>query len=148
MPISSYPRFTLSQSSATNNPASGIGLSILNTLNNEYKIADSNLFPINNGGIAANETLQATDFSGQTVGNSNQVIVNNTQKQIGPTIYSISDLLVDVNDNTAANLLFDIKDTLSIIQANLANGTYAVQIKGSNGNLANVSASNRINVVL
>jgi hypothetical protein len=134
MPIGSYPRITLSESSVANNPASGIGLAILDTSNNEYKVADSTLFPINEGGLASENTANTT--------------ANRLLKIVGGNGYSVADLLVDSNDNTTANLLLDIRDTLSTIQSNLANGNYAVQIKGSNGNLAHVSSSNRINVVL
>jgi hypothetical protein len=57
MPIASYPRVTLNTTGTTNNPQSGTGLAILNQTNGQYLIADSNLFPINNGGIASQNTL-------------------------------------------------------------------------------------------
>jgi hypothetical protein len=57
MPIASYPRVTLNTTGTTNNPQSGTGLAILNQTNGQYVIADSNLFPINTGGIANQNTL-------------------------------------------------------------------------------------------
>ncbi len=77
MPIASYPRVTLNTTGTTNNPQSGTGLAVLNQTNGQYVIADSNLFPINNGGLASQNTLvqvlnylisgnsynQGTDFS-------------------------------------------------------------------------------------
>jgi hypothetical protein len=63
MPITSYPRITLNTTGTTNNAQSGTGLAILNQTNGQYVIADSNLFPINNGGIASQNTLVAIQNS-------------------------------------------------------------------------------------
>jgi hypothetical protein len=63
MPIASYPRVTLNTTGTTNNPQSGTGLAVLNQTNGQYVIADSNLFPINNGGIASQTTLVAIQNS-------------------------------------------------------------------------------------
>jgi hypothetical protein len=57
MPISSYPRITLTNTRNNNNPQSGQGLAILNQSTGQYVIADSNLYPINNGGLASENTL-------------------------------------------------------------------------------------------
>lgn len=63
MPISSYPRITLTNTRNNNNPQSGQGLAILNQSTGQYVIADSNLYPINNGGIASQTTLVAIQNS-------------------------------------------------------------------------------------
>jgi len=57
MPIASYPRITLNTTGQTNNPRSGNGLAIFNQSTGQYVIADSNFFPINNGGLASETTL-------------------------------------------------------------------------------------------
>jgi hypothetical protein len=59
MPISSYPRITLTNTRNNNNPQSGQGLAILNQSTGQYVIADSNLYPINGGGLASENTLTA-----------------------------------------------------------------------------------------
>jgi len=64
------------------------------------------------------------------------------------TEFTAQRLVSNSDDSTAGDNLADIRTLLNIIQSNLANGTYSVQIKGSNGNLVNVSAANRLNVAL
>lgn len=59
MPIASYPRITLNTTGQTNNPRSGTGLAIFNQSTGQYVIADSSFFPINNGGLASENTLIA-----------------------------------------------------------------------------------------
>jgi hypothetical protein len=61
MPISSYPRITLTNTRNNNNPQSGQGLAILNQSTGQYVIADSAFFPINNGGLASENTLQSVN---------------------------------------------------------------------------------------
>jgi hypothetical protein len=78
MPISSYPRITLAATKDNKNPQSGTGLAILNQVNGQYVIADSNFFPINNGGLASEgtaaliETNTAQIYANQLI-NSNYV---------------------------------------------------------------------------
>lgn len=153
MPIGSYPRITLNTTGQTNNPLSGTGLAIYNQEGGQYVIADSDLFPINNGGLASkddlaevNGNLTANQYDGSTVGDNSYLTQSALYSNLGPSVANL--LVSDTSDATAANLLQSILDTLGIIQANLANGTYSIQIKGSNGNLANVSGANRLNVAL
>jgi hypothetical protein len=134
MPIGSYPRITLNETGNTRNPQSGTGLAIYNQENGQYEIADSNLFPINNGGFASNNNLNR--------------IYNNTANTVDNTDVIATRLLANSDDSTAGDNLADIRTLLNIIQSNLANGTYSIQIKGSNGNLADVSAAHRLNVAL
>ena len=156
MPISSYPRITLNNTQKTNNAENGTGIVIYNTNTNAYKVLDSNDIPINAGGLASENGLigifdntNATNYAGETIGNTNYEIKRNTEKQIGASVLSISDLLVSVsNDATAGDLLYSIDQSLTTIVSLLQNGTGAIQIKGSNGNLAHVSAANRLNVVV
>jgi hypothetical protein len=61
MPIASYPRITLNTTGQTNNPRSGTGLAIFNQSTGQYVIADSNLYPINSGGLASENTLYAVN---------------------------------------------------------------------------------------
>jgi hypothetical protein len=145
MPIGSYPRITLIGTQLQNNPQSGTGLSIYDNSSNTYKVADSSLFPINQGGLASNDQLTST------------------------TGYKLPDLLVDVDDIAIANRTKEIEANLrSINYGNesagdllaqilveiinlgdiLINGNGAIQIKGSNGNLAHVSSSNKLDVRL
>jgi hypothetical protein len=63
MPIASYPRITLNTTGQTNNPRSGTGLAIFNQSTGQYIIADSNLYPINNGGLASENTLNNVNTS-------------------------------------------------------------------------------------
>lgn len=145
MAISSYPRITLIGTRLENNPQSGTGLSIYDNTTNQYTVASSDLFPINQGGLAANDTL----YSG--------------------TGYKLPDLLVDSNDISQANITREVENNLrsmnygnesagdllaqilielQTLNSSLANGTNAIQIKGSNGNLAHVSSTNKLDVRL
>jgi len=63
MPIASYPRITLNTTGQTNNPRSGNGLAIYNQSTGQYVIADSSFFPINNGGLASENTLVSANTS-------------------------------------------------------------------------------------
>ena len=76
MPISSYPRITLTNTRNNNNPQSGQGLAILNQSTGQYVIADSNFFPINNGGLASETTLLLIEANTATI-LANQIIDNN-----------------------------------------------------------------------
>jgi len=134
MPIGSYPRITLNNTANNNNPPNGTGLAIYNETDGQYVIADGNLFPINNGGLASENMLT-------NVRNYLSDVADNTE-------FTAQRLVSNSDDSTAGDNLADIRTLLNIIQSNLANGTYSVQIKGSNGNLVNVSAANRLNVAL
>jgi hypothetical protein len=118
MPISSYPRFVLEQTDFANNPQNGIGIAILNQDNGIYKIADSNLFPLNTGGIASNNSIY-------------ELIQNLTA--------------IDYTNESAGNILFQILIELQTLNSNLANGTNAIKIQGANGGQAHIT-SNRLDV--
>jgi hypothetical protein len=153
MPIGSYPRITLQSTSDINNNMSGTGLAIFNQDSAQYAIADSNLFPINNGGLASQDTLQSVSnslISGLGPSVANLLYDTNTDVSAGNILGRINENLLATNYNgeSAGNTLMAIFVTLSAIQSNLTNGTYSIQIKGSNGNLVNVSAANRLNVAL
>lgn len=123
MPISSYPRITLNNTNKDINPQNGTGIVIYDFGIDAYRVLDSNSIPVNEGGFAANNTLIST---------------------LGP---KLPDLLVsNIDDTIAGNNLYFIRDYLQQILDILQNGTGAIQIKGANGNLANVTSGNRLNV--
>ena len=118
MPIGSYPRITLQNTSDVNNNKSGTGLAIFNQESDRYEIADSNLFPLNNGGIGNQNTLQT--------------VANN--------------LVANSDDSTAGDNLADIRTTLSLIYSGLANGSFAIQIQASNSTDRAHLTANRLDV--
>jgi hypothetical protein len=120
MPISSYPRITLEGTAPENNPLSGTGLSLLDNLTNEYRVANSDLFPINSGGLASENT-------------AGQIVERLTA--------------VDFTNESAGNILYQILTELQTLNSSLANGTGAIQIIGG-GNIANVSSTNKLDVRL
>jgi hypothetical protein len=145
MPISSYPRITLIGTQLQNNPQSGTGLSIYDNSSNTYKVADSDLFPINFGGLAANDSLYSDlgpKLPNLLVDVDDTTIANRT-RQVEENLRSIN-----YNNESAGDLLAQILIALSGIESMLANGTGAIQIKGSNGNLAHVSSTNKLDVRL
>ena len=152
MPISSYPRITLNNTQKNNNAQNGTGIVIYDLDNSVYKVLDSNTIPVNAGGLPSENTaigildsLNATDYAGETIGNTNYEIKRNTEKQIGASILSISDLLVSVtNDATAGDMLYDINQSLLTIVSLLQNGTGAIQILGGTGNIANVNGDKQL----
>jgi hypothetical protein len=167
MPIGSYPRITLNETGNTNNAPSGTGLAIYDVEIGQYKIADSNLFPIKpeNEGLANQITLK--EARDALYSDNFTSVANLLTSSLGPSIAdllynnsndtSAGDMLGEINQNliatnyngeSAGNTLMAIFVTLSAIQSNLANGSYSIQIKGSNGNLAHVSAANRLNVTV
>jgi len=143
MPIGSYPRITLNETTTTNNPASGTGLAIYNYNTDTYAIADSDLFPINGGGLASNNSVY--DVYSALKSNENVSVANLLTSSLGP---KISDLLYDNNtDTSAGDILGNILTILNIIQSNFANGTYAIQIKsGSSSNIADVGSDRKLKV--
>ena len=101
--------------------------------------------PSENTAIGILDSLNATDYAGETIGNTNYEIKRNTEKQIGASILSISDLLVSVtNDATAGDMLYDINQSLLTIVSLLQNGTGAIQILGGTGNIANVNGDKQL----
>lgn len=121
MPISSYPRITLEDTSPDNNALSGTGLTILDNLTNTYRVANSDLFPINLGGLASQGTLNDVDEKLKASNFTNE---------------------------SAGDLLYQILTELQTLNSTINNGTGAIQIKGSNGNLAHVSSTNKLDVRL
>jgi hypothetical protein len=96
MPIASYPRITLNTTSQNNNARSGTGLAIFNQTTGQYVIADSNLYPINNGGLASENTLV------QVI---NYLIANNTYNQA-----------IDFSDNITLPLVSTQLNSQSCVQ--------------------------------
>ena len=72
MPISSYPRITLKNTTATNNPQSGQGLAIFNNNTGQYDIVDNTY--VNT--FAQENTLQLIELNTTTI-LANQIINNN-----------------------------------------------------------------------
>jgi hypothetical protein len=145
MPIGSYPRITLIGTQLQNNPQSGTGLSIYDNSSNTYKVADSDLFPINLGGLAANDTLySSTGYKlPDLLVDTDDIAIANRTKEIEANLRSMN-----YGNESAGDLLAQILIAISNIESMLASGTGAIQIKGSNGNLAHVSASNKLDVRL
>lgn len=79
MPISSYPRITLTNTRNNNNPQSGTGLAILNQSTGQYVIADSNFFPINNGGLSSEGTLLLIEANTATISANQGININYVQ---------------------------------------------------------------------
>jgi len=79
MPISSYPRITLTNTRNNNNPQSGTGLAILNQSTGQYVIADSNFFPINSGGLSSEGTLLLIEANTATILANQGININYVQ---------------------------------------------------------------------
>lgn len=145
MPISSYPRITLNNTNKDINPLSGTGIAVydLNALN--YKILDSDTVPINGGGFASNSNLISSlgPKLPDLLFDIDDVTIANRAREI-----DISLKAADYNSETAGNLLAQILIELQTLNSIIGNGTGAIQIKGSNGNIANVSGGNRLNVAI
>lgn len=143
MPISSYPRITLEGTAPENNPLSGTGLSLLDNLTNEYRVANSDLFPINDGGLAANNTLISSlgPKLPDLLVDIDDVIIANRTKQVEENLRSIN-----YGNESAGDLLAQILTEIINLGNILINGNGAIQIKGSNGNLADVSTANKLEV--
>jgi hypothetical protein len=160
MPIGSYPRITLNNTEQYNNPQSGTGLALLNPNSNQYVIADTNTFQVNNGGLASEETLIGVNGNVSIVGDrlvsdlgptiANLLYDTNTDISAANTLGIIEENLRSINygNESAGDLLAQILAAISNIESMLASGTGAIQIKGSNGNLAHVSSTNRLDVRL
>lgn len=143
MPISSYPRITLNNTNKDINPQNGTGIVIYDYGIDAYRVLDSNSIPVNDGGLAANNTLISSlgpklpdllvDIDYQTVGNRAREIEINLRS-------------VNYSNESAGDLLAQILIELQNLNSIIGNGTGAIQIKGANGNLANVSSGNRLNV--
>ena len=144
MPISSYPRITLEGTAPENNPLSGTGLSLLDNLTNEYRVANSDLFPINDGGLAANNTLISSlgPKLPDLLVDIDDVSIANRTKQVEENLRSIN-----FGNQSAGDLLEQILSSISNIEGLLTNGTGAIQIKGG-GNIANVDSANKLLVKL
>jgi hypothetical protein len=144
MPISSYPRITLEGTAPENNPLSGTGLSLLDNLTNEYRVANSDLFPINDGGLAANNTLISSlgPKLPDLLVDIDDVSIANRTKQVEENLRSIN-----FGNQSAGDLLEQILNSISNIEGLLTNGTGAIQIKGG-GNIANVDSANKLLVKL
>lgn len=143
MPISSYPRITLSGTSVQNNPPSGTGISIYDNTTGEYTVGTSDLFPINLGGFAANDTFYSDlgpKLPNLLVDNDDFTIANRT-KQVEENLRS-----VNFGNESAGDLLAQILISIIAIESMLGAGTGAIQIKGSNGNLVHVSTGNKLEV--
>ena len=145
MPISSYPRITLIGTRLENNPQSGTGICIFDNTIGEYTVASSDLFPINQGGLAANDTFYSD--LGPKLPNLlvdiDDVPIANRTKQVEENLRS-----ANYGNESAGDLLAQILIELQTLNSSLANGTNAIQIKGSNGNLAHVSSTNKLDVRL
>jgi hypothetical protein len=107
MPITSYPRITLNTTGQTNNPSSGSGLAIFNQSTGQYVIADSSLFPINNGGLASETTLltRASEATLLTRASEATLLSINTKIDSSNTY----------NQNVDISVKYTLTDTLSAI---------------------------------
>jgi len=145
MPISSYPRITLNNTQKDNNAQSGIGMVIYDYGIDAYRVLDSQTIPVNEGGFASNNTLISS--LGPKLPD---LLVDNDDVTIANRILEVERNLRSINytNESAGDLLAQILNELKTLNTYIGNGTGAIQIKGSNGNLAHVSAANRINVVL
>lgn len=145
MPISSYPRITLNNTNKDINPQNGTGIVIYDFGAGQYRVLDSQTIPVNEGGFAANNTLISSlgpklpdllvDISDQTIANRAREIEENLRA-------------INFTNESAGDLLYQILFELQNLNSTILNGTGAIQIKGSNGNLANVSGANRLAVTL
>jgi len=145
MPISSYPRITLNNTQKDNNAQSGIGMVIYDYGIDAYRVLDSQTIPVNEGGFASNNSLISSlgpKLPDLLVDNDDVTIANRTL-EVERNLRSIN-----YTNESAGDLLAQILLELKTLNTVIGNGTGAIQIKGSNGNLAHVSAANRINVVL
>ena len=143
MPISSYPRITLNNTNKDINPQNGTGIVIYDFGIDAYRVLDSNSIPVNEGGLAANNTLISSlgpklpdllvDIDDQTVGNRAREIEENLRA-------------TNFTNESAGDLLAQILTELQDINNHIGNGTGAIQIKGSNGNIADVTSGHRLNV--
>ena len=143
MPISSYPRITLNNTNKDINPLSGTGIAVydLNALN--YKILDSDTVPINGGGFASNSNLISTlgPKLPDLLVDTDDITVGNRAKQIEENLKSIN-----FGNESAGDLLAQILIELQDLNSTIGNGTGAIQIKGQNGNYADVTSGHRLNV--
>ena len=144
MPISSYPRITLTNTSQNNNPPSGTGITVFDFITNSYQVLDSDTIPIGTGGFANNDTLSSVYTA--LISNEFVSVANLLENALGQSI--ANSLLSQDNDSTVGNNIRAILIQLETIVGLLQNGTGAIQIKGSNGNLADVSGANRLNVAV
>ena len=145
MPISSYPRITLNNTQKDNNPQSGIGMVIYDYGIDAYRVLDSNSVPVNEGGFASNNNLISSlgpKLPDLLVDQDDITIANRTKEIQGNLIAS------NYSNESAGDLLYLILTELQLLNSSLSNGTGAIQIKGSNGNLAHVSSSNKLDVRL
>jgi hypothetical protein len=149
MPISSYPRITLEDTAPENNPLSGTGLCLLDNLTNTYRVANSDLFPINEGGLAANNTLISSlgpklpdllvDVDDTTIANRTKNVEENLRA---------SDYLGETIGNTAYEsklLLENILIELQTLNTTIGTGVLTVRIKsGSSSNIADVNGDKQL----
>jgi hypothetical protein len=145
MPISSYPRITLNNTQKDNNPQSGIGMVIYDYGIDAYRVLDSNSVPVNEGGFASNNNLISSlgpKLPDLLVDQDDITIANRTKEIQGNLIAS------NYSNQGAGDLLYEILVELQLLNSSLSNGTNAIQIKGSNGNLAHVSSANKLDVRL
>lgn len=141
MPISSYPRITLIGTRLENNPQSGTGICIFDNTTGEYTVASSDLFPINQGGLAANDTFYSDlgpKLPNLLVDIDDTTIANRT-KQVEENLRS-----TNFGNESAGDLLEQILIVITAIEGMLSAGTGAIQIKGGAGNIANVDSANKL----
>jgi hypothetical protein len=110
-----------------------------------YRVLDSNSVPVNEGGFASNNNLISSlgpKLPDLLVDQDDITIANRTKEIQGNLIAS------NYSNESAGDLLYLILTELQLLNSSLSNGTGAIQIKGSNGNLAHVSSSNKLDVRL